>query len=296
MTPSQQKMTHRKVPIVGTIWKAAFSALKNHPVILVPFAISGALKLTCLLVIFLSIFYPLSLVFAPIIKTLWGEVFLHYPFNFSLMPKFFYYVQVSVYIFLDSLLSGIAIWMVFQVNEGKKPRLIEGLKKAVSKYLTLAGLLLAIFLIIAFIYYGERLLIYKILTKLKFVVLLMKSGMLDFITVFVNFFIIVLVEMVFAFSMPFVMLEDKRFFKAISGSLALTKRFFAPIFILITVPMLVSLPFSLLNTGLPALMDKTFPEIMFLVLGLSVIFTIFIDSVVTTSLTLLFLSRNNYTK
>ena len=279
-----------KTPIIGTIWKVAFNTLKNNPVILLVFALSGILKLICLSVIFLSIFYPLSIVFGPIIKTLWGEAFLHYPFNFSLMPKLFYYSQITVYIFIDSLLSGMAIWMVFQANEGKKPKLIDSLKKALSKYVTLAGFLAAIFLIVYLVNYGEKLLIFKSV-KLKFMASMIDSGMLDFALVFLNFFIILFVEMIFAFAMPFAVLEDKRFFKALGGSLILAKKLFLTVFILIAVPTLTLLPFSLLKTGLSALVDKTLPEITLLVLGLSVIVTVFIDSIVTVSLTLLFLLK-----
>ena len=101
--------------------------------------------------------------------------------------------------------------------------------------------------------------------------------------------------MIFSFAMPFAVLEDKRFFKALLGSLSLVKRLFLAVFILIAIPTLVTLPFSLLKTGLPALMDKTLPEITLLVLGLSVIVTVFIDCIVTVSLTLLFLSKDQVT-
>jgi len=282
----------KKVPLVGIIWKGTFSTLKSNPIIFFLFALSGILKLICLLVIFLAIFYPLSIIFAPIIKTLWGEMFLHYPFNFSLMPRLFYYAEITVYIFIDSLLSGMAIWMVFQANEGKKPKLLDTVKKTIPKYVTLAGFLLAIFLIVALVYHGEKIAVSKLM-RLNFAASLVKSGALDFITVFVNFFIIILIEMVFAFAMPFAVLEDKRFFKALFGSLSLLKKLFLTTFILIIVPTLVSLPFLLLKTGLNTLIDKTLPEITLLILGLGIILTVFIDSIVTVSLALLFLLKKD---
>ncbi|MBU1933361.1 MAG: hypothetical protein KKC66_05625 [Candidatus Omnitrophica bacterium] len=280
----------KRAPVIGVIWKVTFDSLKKNPVIWIPFCISGILKLFGLAVIFLSIFYPLSIVFAPIIKTLWGEAFLHYPFNFSLMPKLFYYVQIAVYIFLDGLLSGMAVWMVYQANEGKKPTLLDSLKKVLPKYVTLTAFLLTIYLIVYFISYGENLALMKSI-KFKAVAFLMNKGLLQFINVFVNFFIILLIETVAAFVIPFVVLEDKRYFKGLAGSFGLVKRVFFSAFILIAIPTLISLPFSLLKAGFPALINKTLPEITFLVLGLSVVVTIFIDCVVTTSLAFLFLLR-----
>ncbi len=282
----------KKVSIIGVIWRVAFNALKNHPVILIPFCISGILKLLGLLIIFLSIFYPLSIVCAPIIKTLWGETFLHYPFNFNLMPKVFYYVQIAIYIFIDGLLSGMAVWMVFQSNEGRRPQVLESFKKVFPKYVILASFLLTIFLIMHFISQAENLVILRLL-KLKFVALLANTGMLNFIKVFFNFFVIVLIETGFAFVIPFVVLGNRRFFKAIAGSFLLVKKVFPATFVLIVVPTLITLPFSLLKTGLPVLMNKTLPEITFLVLGLSVVVIVFVDCIVTTSLAFLYLSRKD---
>lgn len=280
----------KKVPIIGVIWKVTFNALRQNPVLFIPFCISGAVKLAGLLFIFLSIFYPLSIIFAPIIKTLWGEMYLHYPFNFNLMPKLFYYGQVLVYVLIDGLLSGIAVWMIFQINEGKKPTFKEGIKKVLPKYLTLAAFLLTIFAIVYAINYGESLLTLRLL-KVKLVAFLVKTRMLYFVRTLFNFFVIVLVETLFAFAIPFAVLENKRFFRAIGGSLSLVKKLFPVTLGLVLIPTLVSLPFSLMKTGLSALMNVTLPEITFVVLGLSVVVAIFIDLVVTASLAFLFLSR-----
>ncbi|MFC1667449.1 hypothetical protein ACFL0P_06290 [Candidatus Omnitrophota bacterium] len=282
----------KKSPLVRVIWELVLDALKANPVILVPFFISGILKLLCLLVIFLSIFPPLSVIFAPLIRALWGEGFLHYPFNFYLMPKIFYYAHIAVYILLDGLMSGIAVWMVHQTKENKKPRFSSSLRNVLPHYVTLAVFLSFIFMIVYFINFSEGLLIPKLL-KLKFVTKLQQEGILNFLIVFLNFFLFILIETLFAFVIPFVVLEGKKFFGALKGSLVLVKKLFFATFGLIVTPTLLLLPFSLLKSGLPILIDKTLPEITFLVLGGSVVATILIDCVVTTSLAFLFLSRKD---
>lgn len=280
----------KRAPIIGVIWKTVFNAFKKDPVILAPFCISGALKLVGLLIVFLLIFFPLSIVFGPIIKTLWGEQFLHYPFNFLLMPKLFYYVQIGVYVLLDGLLSAMAVWMVAQANDGKRPNLKKALKAVFPKYLALLGFLLSVFLIVRFISYGENFLIWKSM-KFKLTEALLRKGLMDSAKVFLNFFIIVLIETAFAFVIPFLVLEKRGFFKAIGGSFGLARRLFLAAFTLIIVPTFISLPISLLKTGLPILMDKTLPEITFVVLGLGVLVTVAIDSIVTASLAFLFLLK-----
>ena len=283
----------KKAPIIGVIWKVVFNALQKHPSIAAPFFISGCIKLFGIAVIFFSIFYPLSIVFGPLIKSLWGEAFLHYPFNFSLMPKLFYYVQIAVYIFLEGFLTSMAVWMVFRVNEGKKPSLRESARKALPKYIAVMALLASIFLIVYLLNYIEMFAIKKFLIKFKFMELLVKKNLLEFILVCVNFFIVALLESVLAFAIPFIVLENKKFFKAIGSSFSMARRNFGSVFILILAPTLFALPFSLLGAGLPILTNKTFPEITFIVLGGSVIIGFLADCMVTLSLTFLFLSKRD---
>jgi len=283
----------KKAPIIGVIWKVVFSALQKHPAIAIPFCISGCVKLFGIAVIFFSIFYPLSIVFGPLIKSLYGEAFLHYPLNFTLMPKLFYYVQIATYIFLEGFLTSMAVWMVFRVNDGKKPGLRESAGKALPKYIAVMALLASIYIIVFLLNYAEMFAIKRFLIRFKFMEILIKKNLLEFILVCVNFFIVALLETVLAFAIPFIVLENKKFFKAIGSSFSLAARNFGSVFILILAPTLFVLPFTLLGAGLPILTNKTFPEITFIVLGGSVIIGFLADCMVTLSLTFLFLSKRD---
>ena len=285
--------SQKKAPVIGVIWKVVFSALQKHPSIAIPFYISGGVKLFGIAVIFFSIFYPLSIVFGPIIKTLYGEAFLHYPFNFVLIPKLFYYVQIATYIFLEGFLTSMAVWMVFRVNEGKKPDLRESAAKALPKYIAVMALLASIFIIVFLLNYAEMFVIKRFLMKFKFMEVLVKQNLLEFILICVNFFIVALLESVLAFAIPFIVLENKKFFKAIGSSFSLAARNFGSVFILILTPTFFVLPLTLLGAGLPILTNNTFPEITFIVLGGSVIVGFLADCMVTLSLTFLFLSKRD---
>ena len=285
--------SQKQAPVIGVIWKFVFNALQEHPSIAVPFCISGCVKLFGIVVIFFSIFYPLSIVFNPLIKTVWGEAFLHYPFNFELMPKLFYYVQIAVYIFLEGFLTSMAVWMVFQVDEGKKPNLRKSADKALPKYIAVMALLASIVLIVFLLNYVEMFAIKKFFIKFKFTEFLVKKNLLEFILVCVNFLIVALLKTALAFAIPFMVLENKRYFKAIGASFSLASGNFGSVFILILVPTLFPLLFSLLVAGLPILTNKTFPEITFIVLGGSIIAGFLADCMVTLSLTFLFLLKRD---
>ncbi|MFA4992253.1 MAG: hypothetical protein WC569_06710, partial [Candidatus Omnitrophota bacterium] len=232
------------------------------------------------------------IVAAPIIRTLWGEAFLHYPMNFVLMPQVFYYKQIFIYIWLDGLLSAMAVWMVYKANEGEKVSLGSAFRAVLPKYIMLASFLLMMFFAVYLAGYAENFAFLKLM-RFKFVSAIAKSGALEFIKVFLNFFVIGLIETMLVFVIPFIALGNKTFFKAIGSSFETAKRLFGAAFLIVIIPTLTLLPFSLLKIALPQLMDKTMPEITMAVLAGNVIMGMLVDSMVTISAALLFLARKD---
>lgn len=279
-----------KNSIVGGIWKMSFSAFKNQPIILLPFLISGILKLLSLFIVFFSIFYPLSIVFAPIIRTIYGEVYLHYPFNFYMMPKLFYYFQMVVYILIDGLLSGIAVYMVMQVKNRKQPNFIEAARKVLPKYFIFVSFLIFTFLLVTLVSLGSNFITTKLL-GFKIIRMFLKGGVLMLGGTFFNVIIIALIETFFAFMIPLAVFKNKSFLKSIIGSVRLSSKWFWTIFLLTFVPSFIAFPFALLKLGLPAVMDKLMPEAALVILGAGVVFMMFVDAIVTVSVAFLFLSR-----
>ena len=59
----------------------------THPVILFPFVTIAFIQMLILEVLYFAPRFPLSVFFNPIVKTLWGEKFVHYPHNFVVLPS-----------------------------------------------------------------------------------------------------------------------------------------------------------------------------------------------------------------
>src|SRR3990167_8068562 len=78
-----------------------------HPVILIPFLTLAFIQLLILEILFFFPRYPLSVFFNPIVRTLWGEGFVHFPNNYLILPKLFQNAQVFIYIFVSSYLISI---------------------------------------------------------------------------------------------------------------------------------------------------------------------------------------------
>jgi len=89
-------MPKDKKGALSSILNTSFNTLRSHPAILFPFAIAAFCELFALEIIFFMPRWPLSILFAPVIRTLWSEQFLHYPSNFLLMYKLFYYAQIVI--------------------------------------------------------------------------------------------------------------------------------------------------------------------------------------------------------
>ncbi len=281
----------QKPNLIGSVWKMSAENLKREPLIFLPFLISGSVKLLFLLFIFLAPMDPFSIFLGPPIRRLWGERFLHYPFNFLLTHQLFHPTQIIIYIILDGFLTGIAVWLIFQAFGNKKVIFKDGLKKAFSKYLTLTAIVLIIFFISELIFRGERYALAKFLLKTKIVQPLIKQGILDEVMLIINFLFVILAETLLAFAIPAAIIENKRLFRAIRRSFSILKTLFFQTFVLVLVPTILYLPVSLLKNNLPQLMEKTFPEITLVVLISGILIAMCIDCLVTSSVTVLFLVK-----
>ena len=61
-----------------------------------------------------------NIFFGPIIRKLWAETYLHYPFNFVLLPKLFQFSQIITYLFISSFAIGLVSGIIQSLNDDKK--------------------------------------------------------------------------------------------------------------------------------------------------------------------------------
>jgi len=101
-------MPSKKVPgHLIPLLRGSIDTYVTNPVILIPFLSIAFVQLLALEILYFAPRYPLAAFFNPIVQTLWGERFVHYPNNLLILPKLFQNVQVFVYIFISSFfISG----------------------------------------------------------------------------------------------------------------------------------------------------------------------------------------------
>lgn len=260
---------------IFAVWRKLAGITRKNPVILTPFLWIAFFDALLLLVLFLAPRFPFSPVLAPIVRAFWGERFLHYPANFLVLPRFFYTMRLFLGVIIGSFLTGVAVSLIHQSEEGDVPLWWFGIRKAVSMYIRLIiiwGILLAVYFLTV-----------KIFTFLDPFLISRK------IIYGKNFLLGVSIQMLFIFTIPAIIIENKKIPGAIIRSLAFVKNFPVTIFIFIAIPSIMLVPMDYLQIKLPVLMGRFFPEVTLYVLGGKIFVITIIDFVITASATVLLL-------
>lgn len=268
--------------------KTSILTLANHPVILFPFYIVAFLQFLLLEIIFFYPRQPLITFFAPVVKTFFGEVYLHYPMNLVALPQIYQYVQYIVFIFFSSLFLGIAISIIHDINEGKSPKFSRSLGKALRSYV-----FIVIASAIAFAAMWGLTYLYGMAFN-RALLIRSESGpfylLKRFVTAgspYIKFMISVLVTAVFAHIIPVIIIERKKIFGAIwLNFICFFKNFFTTMF-LVLIPSLFYIPILLLRQSIP--FSNDFPEMGLLLLCASILITILIDAVIYCGITINYL-------
>ena len=272
--------------------RAALNAFVGNPVILYPFLVTAFIQLLALEILYFAPRFPLVLFFGPIIKRVWGEIFLHYPTNFLLLPKLFYYVQLLISIFIGSFLTAVAIYLIEAVNSDKKTNFGLAAKELLPRYayIFIASLFsLGLFALLA-ISYGKltTLLIY---TKSQSESILFLKKIVFLSEPYVGLLLGILATVAFAFLVPVVVLERKGIRKALKANFEKLRKSFGFIFIVVLLPTLLYVPVFLLRNNVFSFPNTIVPSLHLFVIVFSVMAAVFIDATVFTAITTYYLLK-----
>lgn len=257
------------------IYGATLLSIRNKPVIFLPFLIYAFLELIGLLLAYSIPRYPLIVIFGPLIKTLWGEMFLHYPSNFLLLPKLASLVRMLISVIIGSLLTGISISMLYK----KTP------KDAIKKYVSL---FLITFIMTALFYAVVKIITIALIkyfmaghSRLLFI----KANMwLGPFLVIINMLMALFIQSAFVYTIPTLFIKQSKFTSAIFESFVFFRKHFVSTIILVGLPMLIYLPVTILNHNTGFLIRKLFPEFILWVALLNlVVNSLIIDPLITIS-------------
>lgn len=261
--------------ILFFIWNKSFEILRKHPVVVVPFLMVALFDAVILAVLTFSRQQPLSSIIGPAVSALCGKEFFHYPGNFLMLPKVFNYVRTSIGFSAGLFFTSIAVSLIRQAEQDISPKLWFGIKKTIRRYFRLT--------VIWSVNIG---LYFSVLRIFKNIGPYFSSNILRLVMEFIS---VMSLQVLFAFAIPAVIIENKKITLAFKRSVMILKLYPVTAFLFVMVPGLLLIPVNFLNLNIPLLSADAAPRATMNVLFLYIIAITVIDFFITSSATILFL-------
>ena len=281
-----------KTPLT-TIYHQSIQALKAQKKLLIPFAIFAGIESIVLTLIFLAPRVPFNAVLGPPIKTFKGEMYLHYPVNFLLIPEASSFFRTIISVLIGSLLAGAAALMIAQVFEKKAAAFGSAIAGSAKKYFQLFIIILSTAVILHYAYKGVTIGLAKyFIAGHKQLFGYTYSVWRGPLTIIISIFILLVVQAFFVYAVPFLMIGKEKLFKAIWRSFVLFSRNIWQTLLIVTLPFLVYIPVIILQYKTAYLIDNVFPELVLIVAYIEILLSsLVVDLFVTMSATLFYLNN-----
>ncbi|MDD5258535.1 MAG: hypothetical protein PHD29_01045 [bacterium] len=282
----------KNLQIYGSIIKATLQSWRKYPELFKPFLCLMLLEILGLALLYYSPQQPVSLLLGPPIRAFYGEAALHYPYNLAMLPRIFSRWQLFTILFFDCLFTGIAISMYNQKSKNKSMRFGKNFKIAVNRYWPLLGYSIAVTLPLYLAGYILKILIEDKLIAGQGYLLGMGQFKWSMSMLVFNLCIQVFWQTLLIYIPIVIIIENKGFRDAALESLRLVRNYLLVSVLLVA---LALAPFGVVNELFKIfnlrLMDKFTPEITILIIVLIILIKFFMNSMITISTTILFLSE-----
>ena len=258
------------------IYQQVFSVLRKNPTVVILFIWLAILDVIALVLLFLAPSPPVSGVLAPIIRTFWGDYFLHYPNNFLILPKLFGHAHFIITTVVGVFVSGLVIKKIEADTKGEKLSTLSAAAPVFKRYFSL--------ILVWLLSYGVFVVVFKgILPLLPHNLWVQFGG---------GFFLGLFIQSILAFLLPALLIIENGFFKALWEGIRFGFKNVVLMSGLIFIPMLFALVISFVKLYTP-LFVRIRPEIVVWVLAVGIVISLVVDIFVTSSATLLFLKVRN---
>lgn len=203
----------------------------------------------------------------------------------------FYWAKIVIGILVGPITTAMAILYIYSLVSKKTPNLKNTFLSSLKSYISIFLLALLVYLSAHFIVKYPPILIIKYFRAGHTKLLFLGPGVwLKVIVPLVRFVITLLLQCLFVYSFPFVVLKGKKFIPAFLSGIKLFIKLFVSTLALAGLPMVLYIPNILLRSNLGFLSDKFSPEVTVGVLFFGIIMgTMIVDLIITISTTILFL-------
>lgn len=277
-------------------WLNTLDTLRTRPVILLPFIVVAFLECLSLEFLYFSTRAPLSFVANPIIRKFFGEAFIHYPGNLAIVPQLFYYKQMAIYIILGVLLTAISINIFKNIKNGLPVTARAMVKNSLHSYFSflIYGILVTVLMFL--LKTADLFVLPKVLNRISTYFFNIPDSIYNITVMLSLFFTNMILQVFLIATIPVIVIEKKRLFKALAKSIALGARNFFTVFALMFLPFFIYLPIVFLKSFSTQLADKAFPEINIYISVFGSILSVFLDSFAIICVSQFLLDKNKDVK
>lgn len=273
-----------------SLLRAAFNTVVTNPIILYPFFILACIHLLFLEIIYFTPRYPLSEFFGSIINKTAGPAFMHYPYNYLLLSKWYYGIETIICVFISCIFYGAAVLIIALIEGGQEINLKKVFQQILSLYVHLvAAMILAVILLkgLSFLHglAFNRALLIESTTGIYFLIKKTVIVSAPYLPLLFSCFVFSF----FAFVVPIIVIEQKKIAAAVKLNFRNYRRFFGLIFGMTLISGLLYLPFILSRSSLTDQWVLIAPEKSGLFLVLSILVMLLIDAIQYTAITLCYL-------
>jgi hypothetical protein len=243
-----------KIGIFFWTWKQAIQSCRR-PATLLPFAGYAAVQLFVLASLVFFIYPPFSAIFMPLQRALYGEITLHYPNNYIVMPQMFETLNIVLSGVLGIWVIGRATVLFFSSNEAQRGKSV--VKPIGRRYFHLLGA-----------WFGETLLALLVIGGFMWL-----SGKMPSASIYLNtirVFGVVGVSAIFAFSNALILIEEKPFWVALPQSAKMFASYALVTFFLVGLPTIMQLPIQFLLSNSAQIVRRLNPEMITVVIATGV--------------------------
>ncbi len=259
-------------------WKNSVQSLKQAQILVLFFGYA-ILQIIILLSLIFFAYAPLSGLYVPMIQKLFGEPALHYPNNYLVLPTLFTWANIILSGLIGILIVGAGTDLFAAKFTQKQVTIGMGFRDTLPKYLFLFIAWFIETLIVTLILIGTPILLAKLMPEVQGIV-----------TQSITTFLALFFSAMFAYTTALIILEKKGAIAAVAKSLSLFGKFPVISFLLIALPNIIKMPLELLSGKTQFLIAKFNPEIIGIILGLSIIISIFANYFLVGTVTRFFIS------
>jgi len=274
----------------GSLINAVLNILVSNPVILYPILVLGFIQLLFLEIIYFAGRYPLSELLGPVIVKSAGPAFLHYPYNYLLLTKWFHGFEAFMAIFISCFFYAAAVLIISLINSGKAVSMKKVFQQVLSSYIQLvAAMVLSALLFQGLVFLHALVLKRAFLIRSNAGIFYMIKEAVVISAPYFRLLLACIVTALFAFVVPIIILEQKRIITAIKLNFMNYGRLFGLILGVVIMSGFLYLPFIFWQSVETREMILKAPEMSGLFLALSVLVMLFIDTIQYTAITLCYL-------